>query len=219
MLGCEVKSSLILTSLMLWWATVRSALREGRFAVALRIASLSGAFCSCFLWRTGNTIRFHNPQNREHSTAESGFLLFTKASSSALQIAAKRNSSLATRWVNSTAITRQLPGKMGPVGLLHFQSLHLFLLPQHAGKFQHKGGMWCTNRENPEASVPRTVLLLARSLQTHGLLREVPTLCTDQHPTVHTKCLAACKSHAEIHGALAFQYMLIDQGKTWQGTN
>lgn len=37
-----------LTSLMLVWTTARSILQEGRLAVAQAIASLSGAFCSCF---------------------------------------------------------------------------------------------------------------------------------------------------------------------------
>lgn len=44
----EQESSTALTSLMLWWATLRSTLWDGRLVVAFRIASLSGAFCSGF---------------------------------------------------------------------------------------------------------------------------------------------------------------------------
>lgn len=100
-----------LTSLMLWWVTLRSALRAGRLAVALRMASLSGAFCSCFLCREGNRSRFHNPLG----TAQS-FIFLPKTPSRAL--------SLVMPWINSSSVILQLQSSAGPVGLPHFQSLH-----------------------------------------------------------------------------------------------
>lgn len=39
-----------LTSLMLVWTSARSMLWEGKLAVARKIASLSGAFWSCFFY-------------------------------------------------------------------------------------------------------------------------------------------------------------------------
>lgn len=95
---------------MLWWVTVRSALRAGRLAVALRMASLSGAFCSCFLCRKGNRSRFHNPLATENNSTEFHFpphLL-----------------SLVMSWINSSRVTLQLQSSAGPVGLPHLQSLH-----------------------------------------------------------------------------------------------
>lgn len=96
---------------MLWWLTLRSTLRAGRLAVALRMASLSGAFCSCFLCREGNRSRFHNPL----ATAQS-FILLPKTPSSAL--------SLVMPWINSASVSLQLQSSAGPVGLPHPQSLH-----------------------------------------------------------------------------------------------
>lgn len=60
-----------LTSLMVVWTAVRSVLQAGRLAVARRIASLSGAFCSCFFCRENDLSQKsaqHREDDNEHGT-------------------------------------------------------------------------------------------------------------------------------------------------------
>lgn len=63
-----------LTSLMVVWTAVRSVLQAGRLAVARRIASLSGAFCSCFFCRENDSnqksTKDHEEYDNEHGTAQ-----------------------------------------------------------------------------------------------------------------------------------------------------
>lgn len=53
---------------MVVWTAVRSVLQAGRLAVARRIASLSGAFCSCFFCRENDSSQKEEPRNMKSMT-------------------------------------------------------------------------------------------------------------------------------------------------------